>query len=133
MPKALLIADTPWVVNEVKAALSLEPWEIVELADPSQAAAVAEQIWPDVAIIDMQVDAMGGMAIVRSLRDELDPEDRPRTVLLLDRAPDAFIARRAGADAHVLKPINAADLRAAVNPHPAGVGEEGVGASELRG
>ncbi len=126
MPKALLIADTPWVVNEVKAALSLEPWEIVELTDPAQAAAVAGEVWPEVAIIDMQVDAMGGMAIIRALRDELDPEDRPRTVLLLDRAPDAFIARRAGADAHVLKPINATELRAALTPAPApvGAGEE---------
>jgi DNA-binding response OmpR family regulator len=122
MPKALLIADTPWVVNEVKASLSLEPWEIVELTDPSRAAEVAEEVWPDVAIIDMQVDAMGGMAIIRALRDDLDPEDRPRTVLLLDRAADAFIARRAGADAHVLKPINAAELREAVAPEPAPVG-----------
>jgi CheY-like chemotaxis protein len=47
-------------------------------------------------------------------------------VLLLDRAADAFIARRAGADAHVLKPINAAELRQAVAPEPttAAAGEE---------
>jgi DNA-binding response OmpR family regulator len=116
MPKALLIADATWVVNEVKASLSLEPWEIVELSDPSEVGAVAEEERPQVTIVDMQVGSMGGMAIIRAIRDALDPEERPRMVLLLDRPADAFIARRAGADAHVLKPINTAELRQAVSP-----------------
>jgi CheY-like chemotaxis protein len=62
----------------------------------------------------MQVGSMGGMAVVRDIRQTIEP--RPRLVLLLDRSADTFIARRAGADAHVLKPIEAGRLREALGP-----------------
>jgi DNA-binding response OmpR family regulator len=35
-------------------------------------------------------------------------------VLLLDRSADSFLAKRAGADAWVIKPFHDAELRAAV-------------------
>ncbi|MEX0797105.1 MAG: hypothetical protein WD274_10455 [Acidimicrobiia bacterium] len=53
----------------------------------------------------------------------------PRMVLLLDRSADTFIARRARADASVVKPLTAAELRSAVAPKvpatvPSGGAEE---------
>ena len=67
-------------------------------------------------IVDMQVGSMGGMAVVRDIRQSFDETSRPRTVLLLDRSADEFLARRAGADAFVLKPITASELREALGP-----------------
>jgi AmiR/NasT family two-component response regulator len=59
--------------------------------------------------------------VVRSIRQATDLTDRPRMVLLLDRSADEFLARRAGADASVLKPFDASDLRKALTQQPVAV------------
>ncbi len=114
MPKALLVCDTPWVANDAIAALSMGDWLIESTDDPTTAAAVASETKPDAVIIDMQVASMGGMAVIRDIRDAFQDGNRPRTVLLLDRSADTFLAKRAGADAWVLKPFHAAELREAM-------------------
>ncbi|MEA1902224.1 MAG: response regulator [Actinomycetota bacterium] len=114
MAKVLLVADASWVANEVKAALSVGDWDIDELSDPVQATGVAQETRPDALIVDMQVGSMGGMAVIRGIRGEMDPTERPRMVLLLDRSVDEFLAKRAGADAFVNKPITASELRKAL-------------------
>jgi DNA-binding response OmpR family regulator len=114
MSKVLLVTDASWVANEVRASLSLGEWSIEEISDPRLTTTLVMEKRPDAVIVDMQVGSMGGMAVIRGIRGEVDEADRPRTVLLLDRSADEFIARRAGADACVLKPINAYELRAAL-------------------
>jgi DNA-binding response OmpR family regulator len=115
MPKALLVCDTPWVANDALAALSTGNWQVEVTADPTGAAALASDTGPDTVIVDMQVASMGGMAVIRDIRDAFQGVERPRTVLLLDRSADSFLAKRAGADAWVLKPFHAAELREAVS------------------
>ena len=114
MPRALLVADTTWAVNEVRTALSLGDWEIEELSDPRQASSRAAEV--DAVIVDMQVASMGGMAVIRDIRQSTAGGRRPRLVLLLDRTADEFLGRRAGADATVIKPITPVDLRQALAP-----------------
>lgn len=115
MPKALVIADANWVVNDVLATLPQTGWQVEVLDDPSRSAEVVSETGPEAVIIDFQVRSMGGMAIVRHLRASIDPEEMPRLVLLLDREADVFLARRAGADAWVLKPFAAQMLRDALS------------------
>lgn len=114
MPTALVIADAHWVLDDVEAALSYGDWQIEALSDPRLAAARVVESAPDVVIIDLQVHSMGGMAIIRSIRAAFQDSPPPRTVLLLDRSADTFIARRAMADTSVVKPFTAAELRSAV-------------------
>lgn len=114
MPTALVIADAHWVVDEVASALSFGDWRIEALADPRLAAVTVKESRPQVVIIDLQVHSMGGMAIVRAIREVFQDSPPPRMVLLLDRSADTFIARRARADASVVKPFTAAELRSAV-------------------
>lgn len=121
MPTALVVADDAWVTNQVRAALSVGSWQIEALSDPEVVVDRLEESRVDAVLIDMQVGSMGAMAVVRSIRQATDELDRPRTVILLDRSADMFLARRAGASAAVLKPINAAELRAAVRMMPAPV------------
>ncbi len=116
MSTVLLIADASWVVNEVRSSLTLGTWEIEEVSDPRQTSRLAAENQAAAVIVDMQVGSMGGMAVVRDIRQSFDEATRPRTVLLLDRSADEFIARRAGADACVLKPITASELRDALGP-----------------
>jgi DNA-binding response OmpR family regulator len=115
MPKVLLVSDASWVENEVAAALALGDWQIERLQDPARAADRVINAYFDAVIADMQVANMGGMAVIRGIRQATVDRHRPRLVLLLDRVADRFIAKRSGADAAVIKPINAADLRRALN------------------
>lgn len=119
MPTALLVTDAGWVTNDVRSALAVDHWEIIELSDPRLSGEKAKETLPDAVIIDMQVQSMGGMAIVRAIRASFQESPPPRTVLLLDRSADRFLARRAMADAAVLKPIVASELKDALGPVPA--------------
>ena len=119
MPTALVVADGSWVTNEVRAALSIGSWQIEEINDPRTVVDRVEESRVDAVIIDMQVGSAGGMAVVRWIRQATDPALRPRMVLLLDRSADVFLAGRAGADASVLKPFDASELRSALAVEPA--------------
>jgi two-component system alkaline phosphatase synthesis response regulator PhoP len=116
MPKVLVVADTPWVTNDVHAALGLPGFEMQDHSDPRTLTDAVSSFEPDLAIIDLQVAAMGGMAMARALKESAystASEELP-VILLLDRSADAFLAKRAAADRWLLKPFTAADLRAAV-------------------
>ena len=117
MSRLLLVADAPWVRNEVHAALTGPDDEIVELTDPRVAATMAYDEAVDAVIADLQVGSMGGMAVARAVRDAaaLSDERRLPVVMLLDRAADGFLARRAGADAWLTKPLTSAQLRTALD------------------
>ena len=121
MPTALVVADGSWVTNEVRAALAVGGWDIDQIADPRTVVDHLAESEADAVIVDMQVGSMGGMAVIRAIRQATNTGTRPRLILLLDRAADRFLAGRAGADASVRKPINAHELRTAL-----GIGVEAV-------
>lgn len=113
MSSILLVADDDWVRNDVEASLSDGSTTLTVETNPRAAAALVRDQAFDWAIVDMQVGSMGGMAIVRMLRGAIasgNTEDMG-IVLLLDRDADLFLAGRAGADAAVVKPFTAQDLR----------------------
>ena len=116
MPRVLVVADTPWVKNDVHASLSLPGYELVDHEDPRSLTEVVAKVEPDVAVIDLQVASMGGMAMARALRESSLEPDFPEVpvILLLDRRADAFLAKRAAAVAWIQKPFNVEELRAAV-------------------
>lgn len=122
MPRALLVTDATWVANEVRAALGVGDWHIEALDDPALAVDRVTSGFYHAVIVDMQVGSMGGMAVIRAIRQATVQRHKPRMVLLLDRIADRFIAKRSGADAAVIKPINAAELRRALDPTTAMVG-----------
>ena len=124
MPTALVVADGSWVTNEVRASLAVGEWDIEETSDPRNVVDQLTESKADAVIVDMQVGSMGGMAVIRAIRQATEPATRPRLVLLLDRDADRFLAGRAGADAAVRKPINAHDLRTALRMVEGWVGEE---------
>jgi DNA-binding response OmpR family regulator len=115
MTKLLLVSDTPWVRDEVHAALTMPEFSIIDHDDSATAGstAVAEEV--AAAVVDLQVGSMGGLALVRSIRDaSMKAGSETPVVLLLDRAADAFIAKRAGAAAWVTKPVSSHELQTAV-------------------
>jgi DNA-binding NarL/FixJ family response regulator len=76
---------------------------------------VAERV-PDVAILDLQIGSMGGMAVTMALRldESAGTLDHVRVLMLLDRRADLHLARRSGAEAWMIKPLDPLRLKRAV-------------------
>ncbi len=113
MPRILLIADVPWVVNDVRASLSPPGYELIETTEPRTAAEAAREHDVDAVVVDLQVGSMGGMAVTHEVRSRFGAAGAasPPVVIMLDRSADGFLAKRAGADGWLLKPFTARDLR----------------------
>jgi DNA-binding response OmpR family regulator len=114
--RLLLMAETRWVENEVRASLINPDDELTVLGRPMDLVNAVKDGSPDVVLVDMQVANMGAVAMTRSLRDAeaLGQVPRVPVIMLLDRSADRFLVRRAGAEAGLVKPFTAQDLRAAL-------------------
>lgn len=113
MPDILLVADLPWVVDAVRAALAGTAGEVAVTADPAGAPALALEHGTGMVLVDLQVGSMGGMAVARAIRSAAHAAGVPPPAvgLLLDREVDAFLAGRSAADGWVRKPFGAPELR----------------------
>ena len=80
-----------------------------------RAAVAAES--PDVVVLDMQIQNMGGIAVSIDLRLEGAAGRIPDVsiLLLLDREADRFLAKRADADGELVKPVDPATLRRVID------------------
>jgi DNA-binding response OmpR family regulator len=122
MPQILIAADTQSVFDEVRSVVE-EPGTTVRWVRSGEAVREEMNQRPaDLVIADMQIGNMGGIAVTMDLELEADAgrlEHRP-VLLLLDRRPDVFMARRSGAQGWVLKPLDPIRLRSAVSALLAG-------------
>jgi hypothetical protein len=66
-------------------------------------------------VLDLQVGSMGGMAIAMGLRLDETGGLLPhiKTLMLLDRRADVYLAQRSGADGWLIKPLDALRLKRA--------------------
>jgi CheY-like chemotaxis protein len=112
----LVASDAPTLRREVEAVIS-GPDVTVESVrtGPEVIAFVTEQA-PDLVIVDMQMGNMGGMAVCLELRlqESYDALGHIPVLMLLDRRPDVFLARRSGAEGFLVKPLDPLRLRRAV-------------------
>jgi len=101
----------------VKSVLGARQYTVQEVTSgPAVLAAVAER-QPDLVICDLQMGNMGGMAVTLELRLE---EGGGRlghvpVLLLVDRRPDVFLARRSEAEGFLVKPLDPVRLRRAIS------------------
>jgi DNA-binding response OmpR family regulator len=118
----LLATDADWIVNEVTAALGGPDTSFTVCRDGHVVSKTVASREPDVVITDLQVGAMGGMAITMALRLDESADVLPHVpvVMLLDRAADVYLAQRSDAEAWLIKPLDALRLRRAVNAAIAG-------------
>jgi DNA-binding response OmpR family regulator len=113
----LLATDADWIVDEVTAALGGDD---VHFTVCREGRAVARQVvdrLPDLAILDLQIGSMGGMAVTMSLRldESAGMVDHVPVLMLLDRRADLHLARRSGAEGWLVKPLDALRLRRAAD------------------
>jgi DNA-binding response OmpR family regulator len=118
----LIATDAQWVLNEIQAVFG-SPSTTIQVVTNGRlvAPAVAERT-PDIAILDLQIGSMGGMAVTMDLRLDHSSGALPNIpiLMLLDREADVHMARRSGANGWIIKPLDALRLRKAVNAIVAG-------------
>jgi DNA-binding response OmpR family regulator len=112
VPHILIAADAEWVIDDVRSALETPDTTFVVCRRGQDVAAAAKRQTPDLAVLDLQIGNMGGMAVCMNLRLEESGGRLPhiRVLMLLDRAADIFLARRAGAEGWLVKPLDSLRL-----------------------
>ncbi len=118
----LIATDAQWVLNEIEAVLGSSSTTIQVVTNGRLVSPAVAERAPDIAILDMQVGSMGGMAITMDLRLDHSSGALPTVpiLMLLDREADVHMARRSGANGWIIKPLDALRLRKAVNAIVAG-------------
>jgi len=107
--KILLVARDPAVRERLRLALERleatgDPVTFLEVGDGLQALAVAEVERPDLVVVEVGVTPYGAFGVTRDVK--ASPELSCPVVIILERPQDDWLARWAGADALVTKPVD---------------------------
>ena len=117
MQTILVASDAPSLRREIEAVISGPDVEVHAVTSGPEVIAFVTDEAPDLVIVDMQMGNMGGMAVCHELRlqESYDALEHVAVLMLLDRRPDVFLARRSGAEGWLVKPLDPIRLRRAVN------------------
>jgi DNA-binding response OmpR family regulator len=109
----VVASDAPSVRAEVIAAVGGPDVDVVEVHRGREVTGAVAEHEPDLVVVDLQMGSMGGMAVCLDLRLEESYGKLPHVpvLMLLDRRPDVFMARRSGAEGWVVKPLDPLRLR----------------------
>lgn len=112
----LLATDVDWIVDEVTAALGGPDTSFTVCREGRLVSDLVEERVPDLAIVDLQIGSMGGMAVTMALRLDESAGVLPhvQVLMLLDRSADVHLARRSGAEGWMIKPLDPLRLKRAV-------------------
>ena len=113
----VVASDAPSVRADVVTVLGNPEDVVVEVSSGPQAIEVVVNQEVDLLVVDIQMSNMGGMAVCMELRLEASYGKLPHVpvLMLLDRRPDVFLARRSGAEGWLVKPLDPRRLRRAMN------------------
>ena len=116
MPDILIAADSGRVYDEIRSVVEGGGTTVRWVRTGEEVRKEMNRQPADLAILDMQIGTMGGIAVALDLKLEADAgRMEPRPVLIvLDRRPDVFLARRSGAEGWIIKPLDPIRLRKAV-------------------
>jgi DNA-binding response OmpR family regulator len=122
VPDVLVVTDASWILDEIEAAIGGPETTLRCVPAGLDLLPAVRTALPDLVVLDLQIGNMGGMAACLNLRLE---EGAGRlgavpVLMLLDRRPDVFLARRAEADGWLVKPLDAIRIRKAVTALLAG-------------
>jgi DNA-binding response OmpR family regulator len=109
----VVASDAPSVRADVVAVVGDPDTEIIEVDSGHAVAPAVDEHEPD--LVDLQMGSMGGMAVCLELRLEESYGNLPHVpvLMLLDRRPDVFLAKRSGAEGWIVKPLDPIRLRKA--------------------
>ena len=115
MTTVLLASDADWLIEEVRSALSDPGTEVTVVRAGADVRNAVSSQSPELVILDLQIGNMGGMATCMDLQLEIGAgriTDVP-ILMLLDRSADVYLARQAGAQGGLVKPLDSFRLKVA--------------------
>jgi CheY-like chemotaxis protein len=110
-PLILCADDDEDILALVALRLERAGFRVARATDGDTALALARELLPDVAVLDVMMPRLTGIEVVRALRS--DPSTQAlRTILLSARVQESDIGNGldAGADAYLAKPFRAPEL-----------------------
>lgn len=115
MTDILIATDSGSVFDEVNSVVAAPDTAVRWVRAGADVRTSVSAASVDLAIVDGQIGAMGGIAVALDLRLEADAGrlDPTPVLLLLDRRPDVFLARRSGVEGWLLKPLDPIRVRRA--------------------
>lgn len=118
----LIASDLAALRLELRTMLEGPDLVIEEAASGPEVLDIVRDGGIDLAILDLQIGSMGAMAICLEMRNEesYGAAEAVPVLMLLDRRPDVFLARRSGAEGFLVKPLAPGRVRAAVRALLAG-------------
>lgn len=110
-----MATDVEWIFDEVSAAIAGNGTVVSRVKSGADVIPAMIELQPDLVMLDMQTGTKGGVATCIDIRADQGEErlGAGRILLLLDRDADRWLARTAGADGWMIKPIDAMRLRRA--------------------
>jgi len=122
VPDVLVVTDADWLLDDLRAAVGGPTTTLRSVRAGVDVLPAVRAALPDLVVLDLQIGNMGGMATCMHLRLE---EGAGRLghvpiLMLLDRRPDVFLAKRSDADGWLIKPLDAIRTRKAVEALLAG-------------
>lgn len=112
----LVATDADYVVNDVTAALGGPDVSFTICREGREVSRLVNEQSYDLAVLDLQIGSMGGMAVTMALRLDESAGLAPnvKVLMLLDRQADVHLAKRSAADGWLVKPFDALMLKRAV-------------------
>src|SRR5262245_6848958 len=118
-PQVLVIDDNVDVTNALNRLLRIMGYSVTIAYDGKSGIDIAERLRPDVILLDIGLPRMDGYAVARHLRS-LPDLATTRIIALTGYGHDASERiRAAGMDRHLIKPVDADELLAALSATPA--------------
>ncbi len=116
MATVLIASDLAALRLELRTMLEGPDLVIEEAASGPDVLDLVREGGIDLAVLDLQIGSMGAMAICLEMRNEesYGAAEAVPVLMLLDRRPDVFLARRSGAEGFLVKPLAPGRVRAAV-------------------
>jgi DNA-binding response OmpR family regulator len=116
VPEVLIATDADSIYEELWAVLGAPGTTVRWVRNGADVRTALASAPADLAIVDMQIGAMGGVAVALDVRLEQDAGrlDPCPVLLVLDRRADVFLARRSGVAGWLIKPLDPIRIRRAV-------------------
>lgn len=114
MVDLLLATESDSLTDQIEASLA-DLAALHRVRSGADVLPAISEIDPALVLLDSQIGNMGGMAACLAVRqrEEMGDLGRRSILLLLDRGVDTFVAREAGADGWLVKPLDALAVRKA--------------------
>jgi two-component system KDP operon response regulator KdpE len=111
-PIVLAVDDEKTILNVISTELKMQGFRVITAQNADEAMGLADQYRPDIAVLDLLMPDVGGLELMRRLR-----ERRSLPVILLTAmgaATDKVRGLELGADDYIAKPFDPQELAARV-------------------